>query len=53
MLIKDFQEVDQTATEVDNENVSMNHMLDLWKSDVLDAGISRRRTKLTEKGLYY
>ena len=51
MLIKDFQKGDRRATEVDNENVSINHMPDLWKSDVLDAGISRRTTKLTEKGL--
>ena len=31
----------------------MNHMPDLWKSDVVDADISRRTTKLTEKGLRY
>ena len=51
MSIKDCQEGDQRATEVDNENVSMNHMLDLWKSDVVDADISRRARKLTEKRL--
>ena len=46
--IKDCQEGDQRATEVDNEDASMNHMPDLWKSD-----ISRRTTKLTKKGLRY
>ena len=51
MSIKDCQEGDQRATEVDNENVSMNHMLDLWKSDVVDTDISRRARKLTEKRL--
>ena len=51
MSIKDCQESDQRATEVDNENVSMNHMLDLWKSDVVDTDISRRARKLTEKRL--
>ena len=50
MSIKDCQEGDQRATEVDNEDTSMNHMPHLWKSDVLDADISRRTTKLTEKG---
>ena len=51
MSIKDCQEGNQRATEVDNENVSMNHMLDLWKSDVVDTDISRRARKLTEKRL--
>ena len=51
MSIKDCQEGDQRATEVDNENVSMNQMLDLWKSDVVDTDISRRARKLTEKRL--
>ena len=51
MSIKDCQEGDQRATEVDNENISMNHMLDLWKSDVVDTDISRRARKLTEKRL--
>ena len=51
MSIKDCQEGDQRATEVDNENVSMNYMLDLWKSDVVDTDISRRARKLTEKRL--
>ena len=34
----------------------MNHMPDLWKSDVMDADVSKRtqrKTKLTEKGLQY
>ena len=53
MSIKDCEEGDQRATEVDNEDASMNHMPDLWKSDVVDADISRRTTKLTEKGLQY
>ena len=51
MSIKDCQEGNQRATEVDNENISMNHMLDLWKSDVVDTDISRRARKLTEKRL--
>ena len=53
MSIKDCEEGDQRAREVDNEDASMNHMPDLWKSDVVDADISRRTTKLTEKGLQY
>ena len=53
MSIKDCEEDDQRAREVDNEDASMNHMPDLWKSDVVDADISRRTTKLTEKGLQY
>ena len=34
----------------------MNHMPDLWKSDVVDSDVSRRTErakKLTEKGLQY
>ena len=53
MSIKDCEEDDQRAREVDNEDASMNHMPDLWKSDVVGADISRRTTKLTEKGLQY
>ena len=56
MSIKDCQEGDQRATEVDNEDTSMNHMPDLWKSDVADANVSKRTqraTKLTEKRLQY
>ena len=53
MSIKDCQEGGQRATEVDNDDASMNHMPDLWKSDVLDADISRRTKKLTEKGMQY
>ena len=56
MSIKDCQEGDQRATEADNEGALMNHMPDLWKSDVRDADVSRRTqrtTKLTEKGLQY
>ena len=37
--IKDCQEDDQRKTDVDNEVASMNHMSDLWKSDVV--GVSR------------
>ena len=54
MSVKDCQEGDQRATEVDNEDASMNHIPDLWKSDVVDADVSKRTkrtTKLTEKGL--
>ena len=53
MSIKDSHEGDQRATEADNEDASMNHMPDLWKLDVVDDDISRRSTKLTEKGLQY
>ena len=53
MSIKDSQEGDQRATEADNEDASMNNMPDLWKLDVVDDDISRRTTKLTEKGLQY
>ena len=56
MSIKDCQEGDQRVTEVDNKGASMNHMPDLWKSDVADADVSRRTqrtTKLNEKGLQY
>ena len=56
MSIKDCQEGDQKATEVDNEDASMNYMPDLWKSDAVDADVTRRiqrTTKLTEKGLQY
>ena len=42
MSMKDCQESDQRATEADNEDASMNHMPDLWKSDVVDADVSRR-----------
>ena len=47
MSIKDCQESDKSAKEVDNEDASMNHMPDLWKLDVVDNDISRRTTKLT------
>ena len=53
MSIKDCWQGDQRATEVNNEEASMNHMSDIWKSDVVDADVSRRtqRTmKLSEKG---
>ena len=55
MSIKDCQEGDQRAAEVDNEDASMNHscMPHLWKSDVVDANVSRRATNLTEKGLQW
>ena len=53
MSIKDCQEGDQRAIEVDNDDASMNHMTDLWKLDVADDDINRRTTKLTEKGLQY
>ena len=53
MSIKDCQESDQRATEADNEDASMNHMPDLWKSDVVDADVSKRTTKLIEIGLQY
>ena len=55
MSIKDCQEGDQRATEVVNEDASMNHsyMPHLWKSDVVDADVSRRTTNLTEKGLQW
>ena len=46
MSIKDCQEGDQTATDVDNEEVSKNHMPNLWKLDVVDDDISRRTTKV-------
>ena len=42
MSIKDCQEGDQRVAEVDNEDALMNHMPDLWKSDVVDADVSRR-----------
>ena len=42
MSTKDCQESDQRATEADNEDALMNHMPDLWKSDVVDADVSRR-----------
>ena len=55
MSIKDCQEGDQRATEAVNEDASMNHsyMPHLWKSDVVDADVSRRTTNLTEKGLQW
>ena len=56
MPIKDYQEDDQTATEIDNEDASMSQMPHLWKSDVVDTDVSRgtqSTTKLTEKGLQY
>ena len=56
MSIKDCQEGDHRATEVDYEDASMNHMPNLWKSDVVDADVSKRTqrtTKLTEKRLQY
>ena len=53
MSIKDCQEGDQRAIEVDNDDASMNHMTDLWKLDVADDDINRRTTKLIEKGLQY
>ena len=55
MSIKVCQEGDQRAAEVDNEDASMNHsyMPHLWKSDVVDANVSRRATNLTEKGLQW
>ena len=54
--IKDCQEGDQRVTEAENEDASMNHIPGLWKSDVVDADISRRtqrRIKLTKNGLQY
>ena len=56
MSIKDCQEDDQRATETDNEDASMSQMPHLWKSDVVDADVSRgtqSTTKLTEKRLQY
>ena len=56
MSIKNCQEGDQRATDVDNEDASMNHMPDPWKSDVVDANVSRgtqKATKLTEKRWQY
>ena len=56
MSIKDCQKSDERVTEVDNEDASMNHMPDLWESDLVDADVSRRTqktTKLTNKGLQY
>ena len=56
MQTKDCQEGDQRVTEVDNEDASINHMPDLWKSDVVDAdlrGRTQRIMELTEKGLQY
>ena len=53
MSIKDCWQGDQRVTEVNNEEASMNQMSDIWKSDVVDADVSRRtqRTmKLSEKG---
>ena len=44
-------------TEIDNEDAQMNHILNLWKSDVIDAENVSRRTqrsiKLTQMGFYY
>ena len=56
MPVKDCEEGDQRATEVDIDDASMNHMPDLWNSDVMDANVSRRierARKLTEKRLQY
>ena len=56
MSVKDCEEGDQRATEVDIDDASMNHMPDLWNSDVMDANVSRRierARKLTEKRLKY
>ena len=56
MSVKDCEEGDQRATEVDIDDASMNHMPDLWNSDVMDANVSRRierARKLTEKRLNY
>ena len=53
MSIKDCQAGDKSATEVDNDDGSMNHMPDLWKLDVVHNDISSRTTKLNEKGLQY
>ena len=44
------------SLKVYNEDVLMNHTLDLWKSDAVNADVSRRRqrtVKLTEKQLQY
>ena len=48
MSIKYCQQGDQRATEFDNEDASMSHMSDLWKSDLVDADV-RRRTQRTTK----
>ena len=53
MSTKDCQDGDQRATEFDNEDASMNNMPDLWKSDVVNADVTKRiqrATKLSEKG---
>ena len=42
MQTKDCQEGDQRVTEADNEDASINHMPDLWKSDVVDADLRGR-----------
>ena len=49
--IKHCQECDQRVTEAENEDVSMNHMANLWKPDVVDADFNRRtqrKMKLTK-----
>ena len=55
MPVEDYWDGDQRVAEVSNEDVSMNHMLDLWKLDVMDAdNVSRRSQeimKMAEKGL--
>ena len=55
MPVEDCWEGDQWVAEVSNGDVSMNHMLDLWKLDVMDAdNVSRRSQetmKMAEKGL--
>ena len=51
MSIRDCQGFVQRATEAANEDASMNHMPDVSISDVVDDDVSRRTTKLTEKGL--
>ena len=51
MSVRDCQKFVQRATEAANEDASMNHMPDLLKADVVDDDVSRRTTKLAEKGL--
>ena len=57
IYIKDCQKGNQSVTQVGNEELSINHIPNLWKSDVVDVDNFCRRTqrtmKLIEESLKY
>ena len=57
IYIKDCQKGNQSVTQVDNEELPIDHIPNLWKSDVVDVDNFCRRTqrtmRLIEESLKY